>query len=260
VTETRRLELAALLRSRRERLQPADVGLPTGERRRTRGLRREEVALLAHLSPAYYTFLEQGRDVHPSRQVLDALARALCLDETERGLLHTLTVPVSVPHGEESLADGIDDLVQRQDPFPAYVTGRCWDVLSANWTARVLFTDWSSAPPEERNLLWFMFVDPYARVVYREWELEAAAQLARFRAAPPSDARTAFAERLLAASPEARAWWPRHDVRRLSGGSKLLYHPAIGEVRIRHVVLTVADAPDQKLVTFERDLSVLLSA
>ena len=102
-----------------------------------------------------------------------------------------------------------------------------------------------------------MFLDPRARDVYREWDGEASAQLARFRAAPPSPAKDAFTDKLLAASPEARDRWARPDVRPLSGGSKLLYHPAIGEVRLRHVVLTVADAPDQKLVTFHGDPDVL---
>lgn len=251
MADGRRGELAGLLRSRRERLQPADVGLPGGERRRARGLRREEVALLAHLSPTYYTFLEQGRDVHPSRQVLDALARALCFDETERALLHSLALPASTPlgGGVEVAADGVEELVLRQDPFPAYVTGRCWDVLAMNRAARALF-------PGD-NLLLFMFLDPRARVVYREWEREASAQLARFRASPSSAAKDAFATRLLDASAEARTWWARHDVRPLGGGSKLLYHPAIGEVRLRHVVLTVADAPEQKLVTFHGDPDVL---
>src|SRR5205814_5774125 len=186
-------ELGHLLRSWRERLGPDDVGLPAGTRRRTRGLRREEVALLASVSTTYYTFLEQGRPVRPSRQVLDALAQALRLSGPERMLLFQLV------HGEdgadagaETLAPGVAALVDRLDPYPTYVTGRRWDVLAANRGARALFADWDAVPAEERNILWFMFADPRARDIYVEWEREASAQLARFRAAAarrPDDPR-----------------------------------------------------------------------
>ncbi|GAA4217420.1 helix-turn-helix domain-containing protein [Actinocatenispora rupis] len=248
-------ELGDLLRSRRERLTPADVGLPPGIRRRTRGLRREEVAALAAISPTYYAFLEQGRDLNPSRQVLDALATALRLSAAERGHLHELAygAPPAEP-AEEVLVPGVAELVDRLDPAPAYVTGRRWDVLAANRAACLLWTDWWALPPADRNMVWWMLTAPAARDVFVEWEREASAQLARFRAAAarhrddPSFAE--LVDRLRAASPEMREWWPRHDVAPLSSGSKLLHHPVLGELRLRHVVLTVADAPEQKLVTF----------
>ncbi|HWH92823.1 MAG TPA: helix-turn-helix transcriptional regulator [Baekduia sp.] len=249
-------ELGDLLRDRRARLQPADVGLPNGTRRRTRGLRREEVAQLAAISPTYYAFLEQGRDVRPSRQVLDALARALRLDDAERAHVHELV------HGDVAAHDGspamldaeIAALVDRLDPHPAYVTDRRWDVVAANRAARLLWTDWSALPPERRNMVWFMLCDPVARLVFADWEAEAAAQLARFRAAAARHADDpAFAEliaRLHDASPEMRAWWPRHDIAPLGGGRKRLRHPDLGELELGHTVLLVADAPEQKLVTF----------
>jgi transcriptional regulator with XRE-family HTH domain len=149
-------ELGDLLRSRRERLQPADVGLPPGSRRRTRGLRREEVAALAAISPTYYTFLEQGRELHPSRQVLDALAAALRLDAAERAHLHQLahgTPPAPVPPPVETLAAGLAEMVIRLDPCPAYVTGRRWDVLAANRAACALWTDWSALSAAECNMV-----------------------------------------------------------------------------------------------------------
>ncbi|HEY6425275.1 MAG TPA: helix-turn-helix transcriptional regulator [Pseudonocardiaceae bacterium] len=179
-------EVAALLRSRRARLRPADVGLPAGARRRTPGLRREEVAQLASISTTYYTFLEQGRDLRPSRQVLDALARALRLGATERVHLHELVHGVSPAPTRctvETLAPAVADLVDRLDPHPTYVTGRSWDVLAANRAARTLWTDWPALPPAERNMLWWTFMDPAARTVLIEWQSEAAAQLARFRVA-----------------------------------------------------------------------------
>jgi len=249
--------LADLLRSRRERLQPVDVGLPGGPRRRTRGLRREEVAQLAAISTTYYTFLEQGRDVHPSRQVLDALARALRLSATERVHLHELAhgddIPIATA-APETLSPSVAALVARLDPYPTYVTGRCFDVLAANRAARALWTDWAALPPAERNMLWWTFTDPAARTTLVQWEAEASALLARFRAAADRHLdEPEFAtliERLKAASPEARAWWPRHDISALSSGTKKLHHPAIGDLDLQHIVLQVADDPEQKLVTF----------
>lgn len=241
-------ELGELLRSRRERLQPADVGLPGGGRRRTPGLRREEVAALANVSVAYYTVLEQGRAAPPSRQVLDALSTALRLGPAERDHLYALAESPSAVT-DESLAPAVAALVERLDPCPTYVTGRRYDVLAANRAARALFADW----PPGTNMLEWMFTDPAPRRIYLEWEHEAAAQLARFRAAAARSADPGFAalvERLCATSPEVRAWWPRHEVARLSSGTKRLWHPATGELVLEHVVLQVADDPEQKVVTF----------
>jgi transcriptional regulator with XRE-family HTH domain len=257
-TTARARELGDLLRARRDALQPADVGLPDGApRRRTRGLRREEVAQLAAISPTYYAFLEQGRDVRPSRQVLDALAGALRLDAAERAHLHALVHdadPVADAGAPERLDDEVVALVDRLDPHPAYVTGRRWDVLAANRAARLLWTDWPALAPGERNMVWFMLCDPRARAVFVDWEAEASAQLARFRAAASRHADDpAFAEliaRLHEASPEMRAWWPRHAIAPLGGGRKRLRHEQLGELELRHTVLNVADAPEQKLVAF----------
>ncbi|MGC5011588.1 helix-turn-helix transcriptional regulator [Streptosporangium sp. DT93] len=250
-------ELGDLLRSRRERLQPADVGLPAGARRRTRGLRREEVAQLAAISPTYYTYLEQGRQVRPSRQVLDALASALRLDAAERSHVHELVhgaPPTGTPAVAESASPALVSLVDRLEPAPAYVTGRRWDVLASNRAARLLWTDWPSRPPEARNMLWWMFTDPAAREVMVDWADEAAALLGRFRAAVarhPGDAGLGeLLDRLHAASPEVRRWWPRHRVAPLGSGTKRLRHPVLGEVELHHLVLQVADEPDHKLVTF----------
>ena len=194
--------LGELLRERRARLRPADVGLPAGRRRRTAGLRREEVALLASMSVTYYTFLEQGRPVRPSAQVVDALAAALRFSPAERDYLRVLAhgraaygepyagrpgrygqPPGAAAARAEWLDPGVADLVQRLEPNPTIVKGRRWDVLAANPAARELFTDWAALPPAERNLVRWMFTAPRAREVYLEWEPEARAMLGRFRLA-----------------------------------------------------------------------------
>jgi transcriptional regulator with XRE-family HTH domain len=259
--------LGQLLRSRRERLAPADVGLPAGfadgRRRRAAGLRREEVALLANLSVTYYTFLEQGRPVRPSAQVLDALAAALRMSAAERRYLRVLaygpdgasgTAPAaSAP--PERLEPAVADLVERLEPFPTMVKGRRWDVLAANPAARELFADWTAGPPGERNLVRWMFTADQAREIYLEWEPEARAMLGRFRlsaARYPDDPDVrALIDELQRDSEHVRDWWPRHDVAPIGGsGPKKLRHPRLGPVEYCHVVLQVADHPDQTLVTY----------
>jgi transcriptional regulator with XRE-family HTH domain len=254
--------LGQLLRSRRERLAPADVGLPAGSRRRTAGLRREEVALLANVSTTYYTFLEQGRQVRPSAQVLDALAAALQMSPAERRYLQVLAyggddaargvvVPAPPP---EQIDQSVADLVQRLDPFPTIVKGRRWDVLAANAAARELFTDWEALPARERNLVRWMFTTDRAREVYLDWEQEARAMLGRFRLAAAryrdDPDFTALIAELQRDSQHVRDWWPRHDVIAVGSGTKKLRHPRLGPVSYSHVVLQVADNPDQTLVTY----------
>jgi transcriptional regulator with XRE-family HTH domain len=254
--------LGQLLRSRRERLAPGDVGLPEGSRRRTAGLRREEVALLANLSTTYYTFLEQGRPVRPSAQVLDALASALRMSAAEQRYLEVLAYGGDDAAGRgtpptgpiERIDQGVVDLVQRLDPFPTMVKGRRWDVLTANAAARELFDDWESRPTGERNLVRWMFTTERAREVYVDWEQEARAMLGRFRLAAARHRQDGDFANLIAElqrdSEHVREWWPRHDVIAVGSGSKKLRHPRLGPVSYSHVVLQVADDPDQTLVTY----------
>jgi transcriptional regulator with XRE-family HTH domain len=254
--------LGQLLRSRRERLRPDDVGLAPGSRRRTAGLRREEVALLANLSTTYYTFIEQGRPVRPSAQVLDALASALRMSAAERRYLQVLahgrdgagSADTIIAAPPERIDPGVVDLVQRLDPFPTFVKGRRWDVLTANPAARELFTDWEALPPGERNLVRWMFMTDRAREVYLEWEPEARAMLGRFRLAAARYPGDPDFEDLIAElrrdSEHVRNWWPRHDVTAVGSGSKKLRHPRLGPTDYSHVVLQVADNPDQTLVTY----------
>jgi transcriptional regulator with XRE-family HTH domain len=262
---------------------PGDVGLPAGwsaglsggrsggRRRRAAGLRREEVALLANVSVTYYTYLEQGRPVRPSAQVLDALAAALRMSAAERRYLHVLAYGPGAADGSgpaapappERLDPAVADLVQRLEPFPAVVKGRRWDVLAANPAARELFADWAvgtsgaaggAGSAGERNLVRWMFTSDQAQEVYLEWEAEARAMLGRFRLAaaryPDDPDVCALIAELQRDSEHVRDWWPRHDVAAMGSGSKKLRHPRLGPVEYSHVVLQVADQPDQTLVTY----------
>ena len=248
--------LGQLLRSRRERLSPQAVGLIPGSRRRTPGLRREEVALLANVSNTYYTFLEQGRATRPSPEVLGALAEALRLDALDRRHLHALALETGreIEPEPETLDDAVRALVERLHPDPTYVKGRSWDILAANRAARALFEDWGVVDGTAPNMLRWMFTDPAARRVYVEWEDEARAMLARFHAAvvarPHEPTTSAVIDEVLGSSPLARRWWDDHDVAPIAAGTKSLRHPILGVFRLRHAVLHVGGQPDQHLVTF----------
>ena len=219
--------------------------------------------MLASLSATYYTFLEQGRSVRPSEQVLDALASALRMSAPERRYLHVLAYGPSGAGGPapassappEQLDPAVADLVQRLEPFPTLVKGRRWDVLAANPASRELFADWAAGPPGERNLVRWMFTTDQAREVYLEWEPEARAMLGRFRLSaaryPDDPDIRALISELQRDSEHIRDWWPRHDVAAMGGsGSKKLRHPRLGPAEYSHVVLQVAGYPDQTLVTY----------
>jgi hypothetical protein len=160
----------------------------------------------------------------------------------------------------ERLDPAVADLVQRLQPFPAVVKGRRWDILAANPAARELFGDWAAGPAGpaesagERNLIRWMFTSGQAREVYLEWEVEARAMLGRFRLAaaryPDDPDVCALIAELLRDSEHVRDWWPRHDVAAMGSGSKKLRHPRLGPMVYSHVVLQVADHPDQTLVTY----------
>lgn len=248
--------LGQLLRSRRERLRPCDVGLPDGSRRRTPGLRREEVARLANVSTTYYTFLEQGRATRPSPEVLDSLAAALRLDPVEQRHLRDLAYAVSEDRADrpESLVGPVRRLVGRLGPSPTYVKGRRWDILAANPSAVALFDGWGAPEVRAPNMLRWMFTDSMARYVYVDWAREARGMLARYRTATAARPNDIEAEALLdgirAESAEARAWWHQHHVAPIGSGAKTLRHREVGELRLEHAVLHVGGDPDQHLVSF----------
>ena len=256
--EIRRQELSDFLRNRRGRIAPADVGLPeTNRRRRTPGLRREEVAQLAGMSATWYTCLEQKRPIRVSYSVLDNLARVLRLDPAERMQLFQLALrqPVLDPLSKrETVSPLIRRLLDQTDPVPAFVFGRRWDVLAWNRAALAFFFDFEQVPANERNLLWLVFPNSTLRSLMVDRRTRAQDTLARFRADYGRHAGNALfvqlVERLKLVSPEFAQRWPRHDILPMTEGRRNYDHPLAGRMIVEHTTFSVSDNPELRLVVF----------
>jgi transcriptional regulator with XRE-family HTH domain len=253
----RRAELADFLRARRNGLRPEDVGLPGGGRRRTPGLRREELAQLADVGTTWYTWLEQGRDVRASVTVLESLAKALRLSPAERAHLIRLgrgEPAPPLPAQRETVSPALRRLIDSLDPNPAYLLGRRWDFLAYNRAAAALFPELDGIPPAERNQVWLVFMHPAWRALYPDWEIAARRLLARFRATQAEHvgdpAFESLVERLLQASPEFRRWWSEHEVLGSGEGRKEIDHPVAGRLEFEHAVFLHAEAIEQRLVLY----------
>jgi transcriptional regulator with XRE-family HTH domain len=253
VTELRRSALGDFLRSRREKLGPKAVGLPEGRRRRTAGLRREEVADLAGIGVDWYIRLEQGRTVSPSTTTIDALARALRLSKTEHAHLRALARPSEhQPFVREAVPDQLRRMIENLNQ-PAYVTGRRWDVLCWNAAAEDVF-GFGKVPDHDRNSLIRMFIFPAAKRLFGDgWASEARRMVAQFRsthnlwAADP--AFVALIARL-SVSKEFVRLWEAHDIRTVAAGRKLLHHPKRGALRFDYTTFQSNDDPSLKLVIY----------
>jgi transcriptional regulator with XRE-family HTH domain len=250
----RHAELTDFLRTRRAQVTPESVGLSANGRRRTPGLRREEVAQLAGVGLSWYTWLEQGRDIHPSAQVLDAIARVLRLDAAERVYLFNLArVELPLPEGAypREASPELRAVVAGLAPHVAFVTGPRADVVAWNLPAARLVYDFGREPPERRNLLRLLFLDPSWDRSSPAWEETATHTLARFRAQharrPDDPSFVALVEELLAASPEFRAWWPRHEVVTEQAGTKTIERAGLGMLRLHHLQTTPTSDPELRL-------------
>jgi transcriptional regulator with XRE-family HTH domain len=253
----RRKELADFLRTRRARLSPTDVGLPLGVRRKTAGLRREEVAQLASVGVTWYTWLEQGRDIHVSRQILESLGQVLMLNADEKAHLFSLANHPLGPSPwmqREMVSPLLQRFLDQLDPNPAYITGRRWDLLAWNQAACQVIGDFSALPAEQRNIVWFVFTNQEFRRRALDWEGIAQKVLAQFRVssgrAPGDPWFTALIEALKQASREFRMWWPRHEVKGRQDGRKELIHPLVGHVVLEHTTFQVSEAPDLQVVVY----------
>ncbi|MBO8195763.1 helix-turn-helix domain-containing protein [Streptomyces oryzae] len=254
-----RRELAAFLRGRRERITPAEVGLPAGPRRRTPGLRREEVAQLAFISAEYYTRLEQARAPRPSREVLAGLARALRLSDAERAHLHHLAgaPPGPAPGPPREVRQSILDLLHRLPQAAAIVVSAAYEVIAWNELAAALMEDFSAQPRRDRNLVRRAFLGPHpqGRRLYGVTDAEAfarnAAEGLRATAARyPDDPEVAALVRELTAGSEKFArLWASHEVSAETTLRKTFQHPLVGPVTVNCDVLDIADR-DQRVVIY----------
>jgi transcriptional regulator with XRE-family HTH domain len=248
-------ELADFLRSRRSRLRPNDIALAAHRRRRTPGLRREEIAQRAGISIEWYVKLEQGRAVSPSDQTLDALGRALELDSVELAHLHSLVGKAkSLPFAREVAPASIRRLVESL-PQPAYVSGQRWDILAWNAAAAELFGDFARIPVKDRNILLYMLTDPKARRLFgTDWAKEAKRMVSLFRVAHDlwaSDAAFAeMVERFRTGCPEFNSWWQSHDIGAPVSGIKLLHHPVRGKTYFEYATFQANDDPRLKLAIY----------
>jgi transcriptional regulator with XRE-family HTH domain len=235
-------------------LTPAEAGISTTGRRRTPGLRREELAVLAGISATWYTYLEQGRDVRPSIQVLGSLSKALNLDRAERAHLFRIGGygQGTAGHDSETTSPSTARVLTLLEPAPAYITGRSYDMLAWNDAAATLFPGLATDP--HPNLARWVFTNPMAREILVDWSTVAYDVLARLRSAlgcDPHDPRLAqLIQELQDASPEAAAWWSRNDVQANHSGIKQVRHPVKGIITLEHSSFQVSDQPEQTLVVY----------
>jgi transcriptional regulator with XRE-family HTH domain len=252
----RRQELAAFVRSRRERIAPEQVGLRPSRRRRTPGLRREEVAQLAGVGVTWYTWLEQGRDINPSPQVLDAIARTLLFDVYERAHLFTLAgaTDAAVPAEEDALPPGAQALLDRLEPYPALILNARYDVLAYNRMWASGFPHMDTIRREDRNCLWLLFTDTYWREVLPDWEEAASRMVAQFRSAMAEHVTEPSWKNLVArlqqASPDFVRVWARHDVQVPESYIKRFRHPEVGLLRMHYTSLWFGQRIGTRLSTY----------
>jgi hypothetical protein len=256
--QKRRKELAHFLRTRRECLSPESLGLPGSSRRRTPGLRREEVAWLAGMGVTWYTSLEQGRAITVSTPVLESLARVLHLNAVERHHLFLLArqhPPADPSPFTTTVSPALLHILESMETFPASVTNPGFDLLAWNQAlSRVYQTDFGALPVCERNILRLLFTHPLRQTLFPNWEQEAQGLLALFRATTERYVgepwRSALVAELESASPQFRAWWPQHALQAARTSAKELHHPLVGRLVLQPTTFQVTDAPDLRVNIF----------
>src|SRR3569833_1370197 len=248
--------LGAYLKDRRTRLDPAAIGL-SGARRRTPGLRREEVAQRANISATWYTWLEQGRGGAPSADVLDRITRALMLTDVEREHLFLLGLG-RAPDVQYKPAEGVTPRLQRLldalEVSPALIKTPLWDVIAWNRAAAAVLNDYAALPPDQRNILRMIFLDPRVRAAQFEWDKVARFVVSAFRADAARAGAGARIEPLVAElcrrSPEFDAMWRDNDVRSYGDGVKQLRHPILGPVAFEYSSFAVDGRPDLCMIVY----------
>ncbi|WP_330236467.1 helix-turn-helix transcriptional regulator [Streptomyces sp. NBC_00566] len=253
--EIRRHELAAFLRSRRERITPEQMGLPRGVRRRTPGLRREEVAQLSAVGVTWYTWLEQARNIQVSVQVLDALARTLMLDPSERAHLFRLAgatdpTPAAVC---PSITPALRATLRQMEPFPAAVQNSRYDILAYNRTYARLLCDMDAVAPEDRNCVLLAYSNPQwrASIVHLDEALRLmAARLRASMAGHLGEPAWKMLLKRLQAYPEFREHWERYEVVGSRSKTKEFLHPRVGLLTLEHTDLWLSPDPGPRIVIY----------
>ncbi|MFJ4473167.1 helix-turn-helix transcriptional regulator [Streptomyces sp. NPDC089424] len=249
-------ELSDFLRSRRARVAPEQVGVTPGASRRVPGLRREEVALLAGLSADYYIRLERGRVANASEAVLEAVARALRLDDVERAHLFNLARPQSMARVRQPavpwrVRPGAYALLEVLRDTPAMILDGRMNVLALNRMACALYADFDAVPARERNWARFIFLDPAARELFIDWDMAAhmvVTGLHLYAGRHPNDPQLAeLMDQLSAVDEDFRRWWDAHDVEEFSHGATHYRHPLLGEFTLNYEALVFPSDPDQWL-------------
>lgn len=256
--EQQRKELGAFLRARREQLDRNAYGLPPAGRGRTVGLRREEISYLSGVSVTWYTWLEQGRDINPSRQVLDAVATALHLTVTEHDYVLTLAgFAPSRPGGGEAVETApphVQRFLDALDEHPAYALAPDWGIAGWNSAYEALYPNVATAIAEQRNLLWLIFMDPAVRALLDDWDDTSRRFLAEFRAeAGPRLGDPRYRDlvgRLLESSPDFRERWESHGVRGFESRERVFQHPTLGRLVFEHHQMRPSDQTDIQLVVY----------
>jgi hypothetical protein len=249
----KRTELAAFLRARRAEVTPDDVGLAPGVRRRTPGLRREEVALLAGVGVTWYTWLEQGRPINASPQVLDAISRTLSLRPAEREHLYRLAeaTPLRVPELAFDVPATAREVLHAL-PFPAALVNGMLDIVDHNVGHADLFCDWHTLPCIHKNLLWCVITEPAARDRFLNYDTEVPFLVARLRSAYGAHVgEPAWEEnisRLQRLSPEFERLWTRHEVAQPERRVRVFRHPEVGDLRLVAIELAVGGHPDLRII------------
>ncbi len=253
---TSRNLLATYLKDRRAKLDPAVFGFPA-ERRRTPGLRREEVAQRANISPTWYTWLEQGRGGAPSADVLDRIARALMLTDVEREHLFLLGLghPPEVRYRkDDGVTPRLQRVLDRLEPSPALIRTATWDVVAWNRAVAVMLTDYGLLAPEQRNILRLIFLDPRSRAVQYDWESVARFVVGAFRVDAARAGAAAeiepLVDELCRLSPEFKAMWRDNDVVAHGEAVKHIKHPVLGPISFEYSAFAVDGRPDLSMIVY----------
>jgi transcriptional regulator with XRE-family HTH domain len=254
--ERRRAELGEFLKARRARLSPEDFGMPAGSRRRTPGLRREEVALLAGVGVTWYTWLEQGREINASQQVLDAVANTLRLDRAEREHMYLLAeaVPLKSQSARTVIPDSVREILAALDPLPASLVNSRYDALLANDASEELFWDWHTMPCIHKNTLWCCVTEPTARDKLVEYDQQVPYMVARMRRMYSGHIGDPDWEedirRLSCLSPEFAELWARHEVADPQPRTVTYLHPTAGTLSFTLTELAVPEMPETRLMVY----------